>query len=514
MREPGIAPGQVLTIRSWIPFLLVIAASALRPTVGAEPASAGPLRQEFPLTFETGERTEAIGPFWATERRWPEDWESSEAEPTPAVTEIARTFTLAPLFNWNAEPTVDNVSWDFVYPVVTYDRYGGEYRFQFFQMLSFSGGRTQEQAQGRGFSLIPFFWYRHSAEDPSLNYAAVWPFYGTMQKRLFRDETKFVLWPAYVQTRRRDVVTDNYLVPFVHTRQGDGLKGWQVWPFYGTEHKDITTRTNGFGDTEVVPGYDQRFVLWPFYSAADLAIGSTNPVTQRVLLPFYSLQYSPAKDRQMYGWPFGVSLVQDRETGYRQTSVLFPFLTFAHGPGKQATRLWPLYGTTRFQESQSVFAAWPLYYHKDILRDPLERHTTRVAFFVYTDIETRNRKTGKTGHRTDLWPLFIARRDLEGNERFQMLALLEPIIPENKSVQRLYSPLWALWRAENNPGTGVRTQSLLWNLYRHESRPQSKKCSLLFGLIQYHSTPEGKRWRFLYLPTGGRATVDPAPPQR
>lgn len=463
------------------------------------------------MTIGTGERLEAAGPFWASERRWPEDWEPSEAEPTPPVTEIARTFTLAPLFNWNAEPVADNVSWDFVYPVVTYDRYGGEYRVQVLQMLSFSGGRTQAGAEGRGFTLVPFFWHRHSAEDPSLNYTAVWPFYGSMQRRLFRDETRFVMWPAYVQTRRRDVVTDNYLVPFVHTRHGDGLRGWQVWPFYGAEHKDITTRTNGFGDVEVVPGHDQRFALWPLYSAGDLGIGSTNPVTQRVLLPFYSLQYSPAKDRQMYGWPLGVSFLEDREVGYEQTSVLFPIFTLAHGPGKQALRLWPVYGTTRYKDSQSVFAAWPLYYHKDILRDPLERHTTRIAFFVYTDIETRNLKTGKAGHRTDLWPLFTARRDLEGNERLQVFAVLEPIIPENKSVQRLYSPLWALWRAEKNPQTGVQTRSFLWNLFRHESRPESKKCSLLFGLIQYHSTPDGKRWRFLYLPTGRREAGAPKP---
>lgn len=446
-----------------------------------------------------GERTEALGPFWTTERRWPEDWTPTHDEPAPPVTAIGRSFTLAPLFNWKSEPVVENVSWDIVYPVITYDRFGDEYRLQVLQMLSFSGGATQERAQGRGFSLVPFLWYRHSAEDPSLNYAAVWPIYGTLQKRLFRDETRFILWPAYVQTRRRDVVTDNYLVPFVHKRRGDGLSGWQVWPFYGEEHKEITTRTNGFGDLETVPGHDSRFVMWPFYSRAELGIGSTNPVSQSVLLPFYSLQYSPAKDRRIYGWPFGVTLVDDRETGYAQTSVLFPIFTHAHGPGKQALRLWPVYGDTRYRESRSVFAAWPLYYHKEVFRDPLERRTTRIAFFVYTDIETHNRQTSQTSRRSDLWPLFIARREADGNERFQVFALLEPIIPVNESIQRLYSPLGALWRSESNPNTGAKSQSLLWNLYRHESRPGSKKCSLLFGLVQYHSTPDGGRWRFLYL---------------
>ena len=98
------SPGGALATQSWILCLLFVATTGHTPAFGAEPATAGPLWQEFPLTFETGERTEALGPFWATERRWPEDWEPSGAEPDPPVTEIARTFTLAPLFNWNAEP--------------------------------------------------------------------------------------------------------------------------------------------------------------------------------------------------------------------------------------------------------------------------------------------------------------------------------------------------------------------------------------------------------------------------
>ncbi len=487
-----------------ISLLGALAAIGPRAARAHEAVVAGPLWSELALTFEPGRRTEAFGPFWATEHRWPEDWQATPAEPEPPVSRIARTFTLAPLFNWNAEPAVENVSWDLLYPVITYDRYGPEWRLQVFQLLRFTGGATQDAARSRSFTLVPFFWFRRSAEDPTQNYSAVWPFYGTMQQRLFRDEVRFVMWPAYVQTRRRDVVTDNYLAPFVHTRRGDGLRGWQVWPFYGTEHKDVTTRTNGFGDVELVPGHDRRFVLWPFYSAADLGVGSTNPVIQRTLLPFYSMEHSPAKDREMYGWPFGPVWVEDRALNYRQTSFLFPVFAFARGPGKQAFRVWPLYGTTRYPESQSVFVAWPLYHHLDTRREALEQHTTRVAFFLYTDRETRDRRTGKTARRTDLWPLFAARRDAEGNERFQMLALLEPILPENASIRRLYSPLWSLWRSEKNPHTGTASQSLLGNLYRHETRPEGKKCSLLFGLFQYQSTPQGRRWRLFYLPRGER----------
>jgi hypothetical protein len=59
-----------------------------------------------------------------------------------------------------------------------------------------------------------------------------------------------------------------------------------------------------------------------------------------------------------------------------------------------------------------------------------------------------------------------------------------------------------VWRQENNPKAGRTSQSLLWNLYRRDTAPDSRKCSLLFGLFQYQSGSEGNRMRLLYIPFG------------
>ena len=104
--------------------------------------------------------------------------------------------------------------------------------------------------------------------------------------------------------------------------------------------------------------------------------------------------------------------------------------------------------------------------------------------------------------RTDFWPLFTSRHDLNGNQRLQILSVLEPLLPNNKSIERNYSPLWSLWRSEKNAQTGATAQSLLWNLYRRETTPETKKCSLLFGLFQYQSDAEVRRWRLFYFPMG------------
>ena len=129
--------------------------------------------------------------------------------------------------------------------MLTYERFGTEYRWQLAQLLSFSGGQNPEDGLARRFTIFPLYFQQRSP-DPNKNYTALFPLYGHIQDRLFRDEIFFVLFPLYVETQKRDVVTDNYLFPIFHLRHGDGLQGWQFWPLVGNEHKDVTTQHQWF----------------------------------------------------------------------------------------------------------------------------------------------------------------------------------------------------------------------------------------------------------------------------
>ena len=151
-----------------------------------------------------------------------------------------------------------------------------------FQLLSFSGGPTQQASAQDRFTLFPLYFQQRSS-DPSQDYTAVFPVYGHLKHRLFRDEIFFVMFPIYGETRKKDVVTDNYLWPFFHLRHGDGLHGWKFWPLVGNEHKDVTTQTNGFGDVKTIGGHDGFFALWPLFfktraaSAPPTSSGSRRP---------------------------------------------------------------------------------------------------------------------------------------------------------------------------------------------------------------------------------------------
>ena len=74
------------------------------------------------------------------------------------------------------------------------------------------------------------------------------------------------------------------------------------------------------------------------------------------------------------------------------------------------------------------------------------------------------------------------------------------------SIQRDFSPLWSIWRAERNPTTGAASQSLLWNLYRRDTTPDTKKSSFFFGLFQSQSGPAGKQARLFYIPIKAQAS--------
>jgi hypothetical protein len=443
--------------------------------------NAGPLWSSSPLVLPQGQRTEAMGPFYYFERK-----ETQEIHAFP------------PFFSYLADPVTDAVQFDFSYPVMTYSRYGTEYRWQFLQLLSFSGGQDQREVGRRRFTVFPIYFQQRSP-DSGQNYTALVPFYGHLKGRLFRDEITFAMFPLYGRSRKGDVVTDNYLYPFFHLRRGEALEGWQFWPFTGREHKDVTARTNGFGDVETVGGHDSRFVVWPFFIDYRSGIGTENPQVQQSLLPFYSYSRSPARDSTTVLWPL-ITHTTNREKKYTEWQTPWPLIEFGRGEGKTVSRLWPLFSRAQSTNLESAFFLWPVYKYNRVHSAALDRDRTRILLFLYSDVNERNIETGAALHRVDFWPLFTHRRSYDGSSRLQLFSILEPLLPNSERIERDYSPLWSVWRSEKSPKLGATSQSLLWNLYRRDTAREFKKCSLLFGLFQYQSGSAGETLHLFYIP--------------
>jgi hypothetical protein len=172
----------------------------------------------FSLTLEAGFRTEAAGPFYYSQQTGHGKNLGAAAVffLRPAIRRWSRTRTISFIRCSRASATARN----------------GAGRF--FQLISFSGGQEPNDADKSRFTHFPDLFSAALAGHKPENYTALVPFYGRLKNRLMRDEIYFVMFPIYSETRKRGVVTDNYLYPFGHLRHGDGLHGWQVWPLAGT----------------------------------------------------------------------------------------------------------------------------------------------------------------------------------------------------------------------------------------------------------------------------------------
>lgn len=543
-------------VAGWVLFFSVLILATSQSASAQDGPHAGFLYDQHPLTLEPGTRTEAAGPFFYEQQ-----------------TELAHIWAFPPFFSRTDWLDGDACEYDIAYPLLTYDRFGSVYRWQLGQLLAFAGGDDQSETPRHRFTLFPFYFQQRSP-DSNQNYTALFPLYGQLKNRIFRSEIDFVMWPFYVKTIKRsglapeqtfltlptngyqprtgELTTYNYFLPFVHVRYGDGLFGWQAWPLLGHEHKEVTTKTNSWGDAEQIPGHDKRFVLWPIYHQQERGIGSANPEHELLIFPLYNRLRSPLRDSTSYLTPFGLTITDDRARKYHEVDLPWPLVAFAWGEGKTTRRVWPLFSQAHTKDLESNFYLWPAYTYRRMRGETLDRERTRSFFFLFSHTTEKNSETGAAKTRTDLWPLFTHQRSFDGGTRLQIFAPLEPVLPASKSIERNYSPLWSIWRSENNPKTGASSQSLLWNLYRHEvlSPPQpeppkpttpppaegepkrnflalfsgetdtasaessteppspspsatvvfTKKVSLLFGLFQYESTGENRRWRLFYLP--------------
>ncbi|HZI32377.1 MAG TPA: hypothetical protein VFF11_08540, partial [Candidatus Binatia bacterium] len=274
--------------------------------------------------------------------------------------------------------------------------------------------------------------------------------------------------------------------------------GWQVWPLVGFEHKIVTLHTNGFGDVETIGGHDRSFILWPLYLSQDNGIGTDDPQTFRASIPLFVYSRSPQVDLTTVIWPL-FSWIDNRERQYHEWQAPWPIVIFARGEGKTTSRIFPLFGLSHDAVKESDFYLWPVYTYHRTHSDPLDLRRTRVVFYLYSDMVEKNTQTGHYKRRLDMWPFFTWHRDFNGNERLQVFAPIEPAVPDNRGIERNWSPLWSFWRAESNPKTGASSHSFLWNLYRDEEAPAHKKVSLLFGLFQYQSDGGNRRTKLFFI---------------
>lgn len=170
------------------------------------------------------------------------------------------------------------------------------------------------------------------------------------------------------------------------------------------------------------------------------------------------------------------------------------------GAGKTGGRVWPFYGAAHNDTLRTRFVLGPLYRSKEITSGNLHRFRWNSCYFLYDSVDETNTETGKTFQRRGFTPFYFYVKDRSGRESLQILAPLEPTLPNSDTLRRSLSPLWSIWRSEKNPAEGKSSQSFLWNLYRRDTSPAGRRGSFLFGLFRWENRSDERTLQFFYLP--------------
>ena len=252
------------------------------------------------------------------------------------------------------------------------------------------------------------------------------------------------MFPAYLQTRKRDVVTDNYLLPFFPVAAMERvLRAGSSGRWSG-----VNTRTPPL--TRVVR------TRWRLSAATissslcgrvrirnDLGLG---PRTSRVNA--FSCP-STARNEVRRGRPvtFGLSATphEDREGRGPRVAAPSPLVQFSRGEGKSLNRVWPLFahGKTPPWRATSILGRSRVSRVVASRSIGADSDSGRALLYVVE----RNTSMGTIKERIDLWPLFVGRRDPKGNTRLQVFAPLEPLLPGIPQLSATI-PALVLWRAD------------------------------------------------------------------
>ncbi len=383
---------------------------------------------------------------------------------------------IRPFFYNSSNQSEGTSSTDYLYPIASSEQSPEAETTQVLKLYQNNVFRKGEETEQKDKMLFPF--YISGRSEKYGPYVSVFPFYGDLYQRFWKDEYHFVMFPIYSRTVKKGTTTRNYLYPLVSTIEGDKESGFQVWPIYGQSSKEGV--------------YRKRFAIWPIFFDEDLALNTENPTKKLFILPFYTSLESPARTEKHYMWPF-FGHAEDKTKKSEENDYFWPFFVTIKGETRTLNRFIPFYSEDKRKDSVKYWYLWPLYSHEKLETESFDQERDRVLYFLYSDNTETWPVDGKSNHKVAFWPLFMYKKDYKGIKSFSFPAPVEPIV-DREGIDRSWAPLWRIYVQKwNNDESAV---SFLWNLYWHDYRDGDLAFEL-FPLVSYRSEKQVRDFRFL-----------------
>jgi hypothetical protein len=414
-----------------------------------------------------------------------------------------------PLYAQWTNPDGSQRETNVLYPLFTYRTDGETYRWSVLQLVNRSGDRAAREAalppamRYRTFDLWPVWFSRHTGE-PGSSYSALFPVAGEIKSRFGYDRLSFVAFPLYGRAERRGAVTTATPWPFIKTTRGSE-SGFALWPLFGWR--------------EQPERFDHRFWLWPLgwsntdAPALDAPPGAA-PARSVGFLPFYSRDSAPGFTNTSFLWPFFGYTDRTAPNRYHETRYFWPLLVQGRGDGREVFRFAPLYTHSLNKGVSKTWVVWPLYREKRWDDLKVSQTQRQLFYFIYRSTTQRSRTNpaAEPAEKTTVWPLFSEWDNGAGRVQFQFPSLLEVFFPDNERIRASWSPLFALYRYDQQ-APGYLHHEWLWGLVSSRRTPREhefhlgplfssqqgdagRRVALGNGLVAWQRGAADGRWRF------------------
>jgi hypothetical protein len=389
----------------------------------------------------------------------------------------------------------------YLYPIASSETTPDVSRIEILQIMQKNLYRKAEPEEKEQQSLLfPFVITGESKKYGP--YTSIFPFYGDIYERFWRDEYHYVLFPIYGRTVKKGTTNYNFLWPFFSVTSGDKESGFRFWPLYGQASKEGS--------------YNSRFILWPIYMQEERGLDTSEPSRRLNIFPLYASFDSPSVTSRTWLWPFfGYS--DDSKKDEKEKDYLWPLWLTVTGSKRNVTKFLPFYSDERSEDSTKNWYLWPIYRNDTMQSSQYRQERDKVLFFLFTNRVESWPQDGRERRRTALWPLFLYTSNTDGEKRLTLPAPIESIL-DKEGIERLWAPLWRVYVQQWNE-QGDSSLSIFWNLYWHDrhkdslgwelfplyrqrSAPLFLEVQILKGLINYSASSSRRRLSLFWLPFG------------
>ncbi len=385
-----------------------------------------------------------------------------------------------------------SVRTDILYPLFFYRQYPDSHKASFFSLINQEGVDSSATKAGgpedRHLDIWPFY-FSHETGDPVDTYHALLPVAGTIKYRFGFDRLSWVIFPLYVQTRKKETTTTYTPWPIIRFVRGES-NGFAIWPLFGT--------TSG-------PGPARRaFFAWPLIwnnvlEPTPSAPPGSAPGTEFGFLPFFTRETGPGYVSENYLWPFFGYTERTSPYRYSEQRYFWPFLVQGRGDDRLVNRWGPFYTHSDIKGEDNTWVGWPFWHQKKWVDDDIAQRKTQFFYFLYWSLDQSSvsRPSIAPAYKRHVWPLISIWDNGAGSRQVQVPSPLEVFFPDNGEMRETWTPLFALYRYSRQP-TGETRTSLLWNAVTWRTSPSE-------GLVEFHVGPLLGRRR-----SPSRATAGPS----